>query len=393
MAKKKRVRPPRPLTKKQRTRAEQEARMTRWLIIGTVAVGVAVVGILAYGYLAEVVLRAREPVATVGGTPITTAAFESRVRYHRLILRRQLDQYMAQRMSLDPTDPEAAPIFDQLDTMIRELEAQLSPAYAVSLGQQVLDQMVQEELIRQEAARRGITVSQEEIDRAIEQQFGYDREAPTGEAAPPVAAPVTETQPVTPTGSLTREEFEQRYQDYVKEVLEPSGLGEKGFRAMVEVDLLYQRLREAIGSSVPSKMDQVQIRYLAFPTQEEADQAVAKLDGGASWEDVVAEIEADEESSAYANELDWRTEGFITEQFGEEIAQAVFETPVGAYTGPALGLSGRYYVIQVQAREERELDPLARSFEEDRAFREWISMQQASVEYSENWQEKVPTEP
>lgn len=393
MAKKKKAAPPRPLTKKQRTRAEREARMNRWLIFGTIAVSVAVVGILLYGYLAEFVFRAREPVATVAGTPITTAEFEKRVRYQRLMLQQQLDRYRVQRMSLDPTDPEMAPLFDQLDEAIRELEAQLSPEYAVFVGQQVLDQMVQEEIIRQEAARRGITVSQEEIDRAIEQEFGYEQEASAEESAPLSTGPVTETEPLTPTTSLTREEFEQLYQDFVTNVLDPSGLGEAGFRAMVEVSLLYDKVRQALTSSVPSSMDQVKVRYVAFPAQEDADQMVERLDGGAKWEDLVAEIEADEESTAYANELDWRTKGYLTDQFGEEVAQAVFDTPVEGYGGPVLGSSGRYYVFQVLGHEERELDPLMRSFEESRAVQEWFKLQQSSVEYSEDWQGKVPAEP
>jgi parvulin-like peptidyl-prolyl isomerase len=395
MAKKKRRKAaaPRPLTKKQRSRAEREARMNRWIIAGAVTVGVVVVAILAYGYLVEEVFKAREPVATVGGVVITTADFETRVRYHRVSLQQELNRYMAQRMALDPTDPEAAPLFDQLDEVIRRLEAQLAPEYAPVLGGQVLDQMVQEELIRQEAARRGIMVSQEEIDRAIEQQFGYDRDGSAGGAVPPLSGPVTATQPTTPTGSLTREEFEQNYQAYVEAVLEPSGLGEEGFRALAEVSLLYDKVREAIVSGIPTLMDQVQARYIAFPSEEEAAQVVERLDAGEAWEDIVAEIEADEESAAFASELDWRTEAFVTEQFGAEISQAVFDAPVGSYTQPLLGVSGRYYVIQVLGHEERELDPLMRAFERDRAFREWFNLQRQGVEYADDWQEKVPTRP
>ncbi|HIE39393.1 MAG TPA: hypothetical protein EYH30_11305 [Anaerolineales bacterium] len=395
MARKKRrkVATPRLLTKKQRSRAEREARMNRWIIAGVITVGVVVVAILTYGYLVEEVFKAREPVATVGGVVITAADFETRIRYHRVSLRQELNRYTAQRMALDPTDPETVPLFDQLDEAIRRLEAQLAPEYAPVLGGQVLDQMVQEELIRQEAARRGITVSQEEIDRAIEQQFGYDRDGSAGGMAPPLSGPVTATQPITPTGSLTREEFEQNYQAYVEAILEPSGLGEEGFRALAEVSLLYDKVREAVVSGIPTLMDQVQAHYITFPSEEEAVQVVERLDAGETWEDIVAEIEADEESAAFVGELDWRTEVFVAEQFGAEISQAVFDAPVGTYTQPLLGVSGRYYVLRVLGHEERELDPLMLVFERDRAFREWFNLQRQSVEYADDWQEKVPTRP
>lgn len=386
--------PPRPLTKKQRSRVEREARMNRWIIIGAATIGILVVAILVYGYLSEEVFRAREPVAKVNGVPITTEDFEVRVRYQRLGLRQELDQYLAQRMLLDPTDPETTTVFEQLDQIIRSLEAQLAPEYAAVIGGQVLQQMVQEELIRQEAARRGLSVSQEEIERAIERQFGYDRDASEAEPFPPISGPVTETtQTITPTGGITLEEFQQRYQGYVKSVLEPSGLSEKEFRAMVEVSLLYDKVRQAVSDSVPAVMDQVQFRYISFPSEEEAAAVQERLEAGEAWEDIAAEIEAEEGGGAYVTEMDWRTESYVAEQFGEEIGQAVFETPVGELTGVLLGSSGRYYVIQITGHEERELDSLMQSYEQNRAFQAWFELQMQYVEYVGGWEEKVPTQP
>ncbi len=41
------------------------------------------------------------------------------------------------------------------------------------MGQTVLDQMIDEELIRQEAAKRGITASKAEVDQAIQASYQY----------------------------------------------------------------------------------------------------------------------------------------------------------------------------------------------------------------------------
>ena len=67
------------------------------------------------------------------------------------------------------------------------------------------------------------------------------------------------------------------------------------------------------------------------------------------------EIEADESSSAYASTASWKTEAFVTQQFGEENGGVVLQTEVGAYTQPLVGTDGSYYVVQVLGREEREL--------------------------------------
>jgi foldase protein PrsA len=382
------------MTKKQRTRAEREARMNRWIIIGAVAVGILVVGVLVYGYLAEVVFKAREPVATANGVPISTADFEARVRYQRLMLQRQRDFYTAQRMSLDPTDPNATFLLEYLNEQIRQLDAQLSSSYATLLGKEVLDAMIQGELVRQEAARRGIIISQEEIDRAIEEQFGYDRDATAALLTPtppiPSETPLTATPSITP---LPREEFENRYRDFVNSVLKPSGLSEAKFRGMVEVSLLYEKLQQAMAAELPATMEQLQIRYIAFPSQEDAAGVVERLDKGEKWEDIAAELEIDGASGAYASDSQWVTRGFMVDQFGEEIAAQVFEMPLQGYTRPLVTTAGRWYIIQLLDRQERELDTFMRSYEEQRSFQEWLNAQMANVQYSENWSEKVPKTP
>jgi parvulin-like peptidyl-prolyl isomerase len=397
--KRKEVAAPRPMTKKQRTRAEREARMNRWIIAGTVAVGVLVIGILVYGYLAENVFKGRAPVATVNGVPITTADFQARVRHYRIVLQEQRDYYTAQRMQLDPTDPNASFLLEYLNGQIRQLDSMLSEASATALGKEVLDRMVQEELIRQEAARRGLTVSQEEIDRAIEEQFGYDRDAAVAFLTPTVVptAPVTAETALTATATpvptpVPKEEFDRRYQEYVKTYLKPSGLSEAKFRAMVEASLLYDKLQQAMAAEVPQTMEQVQIRYLSFPTQEDAGKVAERLGKGEKWEDIAAEIKADEKSAAYASEPEWVTQGFLKEQFGEEAAGTIWETPAPQYTAPLAGTDSRWYIVQVMGREVRELESWLRSYEEQRAFQEWLQAQMATVQYSEDWASKVPTQ-
>jgi parvulin-like peptidyl-prolyl isomerase len=275
----------------------------------------------------------------------------------------------------------------------------LSEASATALGKEVLDRMVQEELIRQEAARRGLTVSQEEIDRAIEEQFGYDRDAAVAFLTPTVVptAPVTAETALTATATpvptpVPKEEFDRRYQEYVKTYLKPSGLSEAKFRAMVEASLLYDKLQQAMAAEVPQTMEQVRIRYLSFPTQEDAGKVAERLGKGEKWEDIAAEIKADEKSAAYASEPEWVTQGFLKEQFGEEAAGTIWETPAPQYTAPLAGTDSRWYIVQVMGREVRELESWLRSYEEQRAFQEWLQAQMATVQYSEDWASKVPTQ-
>lgn len=371
--------------------------MRRWLIIGTVAVCVLVVGIIGYGLLNEFVLKAREPVAVVNGVPISAADFEARVRYYRSLLREQKDYLTAQRMTVDPTDPNSSSVLQYLDGQIRQLDAYLAPANAVSVGKEVLDRLVQEELLRQEAARRGITVSPEEIDRAIEEQFGYNRDAAAA-LLTPTALPLSPTAELTATATpvptpMPREEFERLYREFVSTRLKPAGLSEAKFRSMVEASLLYDKLQEAFAAELPQKMEQVQFRHMSFPSEEEARKVLERLDKGEKWEDIAAEIRENTEDNAYAVDAEWGTRGYLEDLFGASAAATVWETPVQRYTQPIAAESGRWYIVQVLGREERELDYWLRLTEQQRQFRAWLDAQMALVRYSDNWQEKVPTEP
>ncbi|MGQ9803551.1 MAG: SurA N-terminal domain-containing protein, partial [Anaerolineae bacterium] len=321
------------------------------------------------------------------------------VRHYRIVLQEQRNYYTALRMELDPTDPTASSVLEYLNGQIRQIDSMLSETDAARLGKEVLDRMVQEEILRQEAARRGIAISQEEIDRAIEEQFGYDRDAAMAALVTPTVAP---TAPVTAETALTvtatpeptpmpKEEFDRRYQEYVKTYLKPSGLSEAKFRAMVEASLLYDKLQQAMAAELPQTMEQVQIRYFSFSAQEEAGQVAERLGKGEKWEDIAAEIKADKESQAYASEPYWATRGFLAERFGEEAASTVWETPVQQYTAPLAVEDGRWYIFQVMGREVRELESLLRSYEEQRVFQEWLQGQMATVQYSEDWASKVPT--
>jgi hypothetical protein len=388
MAKRKKTPTPRKPTRKEHSRAKREARLSRWIVAAAIATGVLIVGVLVYGYVAEVVIKGRQPVATVNGVAVTMADWQARVREQRIRMRLEMNTYTEQRMTIDPNDPSAEMFFQQLDQLIRELDTQLSPEYAVVLGGQVLDQMVREELYRQEADRRGISVSAGEVDLTIEQFFGFDRDALLTSTLPSSEL-LTETQVVSPT-TMTEEDYQRRYQDYVDMVLKPSGLGVDGFRTMIEGFLLAQRVQEAVSAEMEPVADQVQMRYLSFGEEEEAAAVVERLAQGEEFDAIQEEYEADETSSVYAIELEWRTATYLNTQFGEELGEAVFGAELGVYPEPLLGATGRYYVVDVLGHEMREMDDFMVTYAQSAFFEEWSAAQMENVEYSEDWMEKVP---
>lgn len=172
-------RPKTPLvTKKHVARLERERRYIR--ILTGLALGIIglVVLLIGYGILEQSYLQYNQPVAVVNGEKITTRQFQGRVRLQRLILQNNIQQYqqLGQLFGVDVTS-QIQPWQNLLN----------SPE---ELGQQVLDQLIEDVLIRQEAQRRGITVSAAEIEQEIQKQFDF---FPNG----------TPTPTLTPTAFLT----------------------------------------------------------------------------------------------------------------------------------------------------------------------------------------------
>ncbi|MBE0681780.1 MAG: peptidylprolyl isomerase [Anaerolineales bacterium] len=177
-------------------REQQQSRVILYIFFGILA---AVVLLLIYGWLDIKYFQAMRPVAKVGDTEILMKDFEPRVRLQRQQLLSQFNLFS-----------QYAQFGMNVDAQLQEIQAQLDQP--VTVGQTVLDQMVNEELIRQEAKKRGIALSEEEIQEAVEAAFEYfpngtptPTTTPTEVTLPEVPAEAFSIVTITPTPSATPE--------------------------------------------------------------------------------------------------------------------------------------------------------------------------------------------
>ncbi len=403
MAKKAKKRVSRELTRKQRSRLEQEKRIERWLIWGVTVVASAVVLVLGFGFYIEEIKKPREPVAIVSGTPITTAKFQARVRFMRMQMNYELQYLFLQQLELDPTDPDNEYYLQYLQGQIRDLQTQLLPANALAIGEQVLNQLLVEELVRQEAERRGIEVTTTEVDREIELYFGYDPNPATPTPAPTATPPLTPTDVLTPTPTstplptpipMTKEEFEQQKGAFLK-TLDELDISEQQFRSQFEASLLTDNLREEMQAEIPTTADQVNLRTLTVDSEERANELAARLDAGEDFQTLADELEEDEQVTGYALELGWYPKSMLEQSFGTELVNKVFSLEVGGHTQPRLLSEGStsYTIIEVVGHEVRELESYVLNQLAEDAFQEWLEAQQILVERMEYDPDIVPTEP
>jgi parvulin-like peptidyl-prolyl isomerase len=337
-------------TKKQLSHRRREEQQLRWIWIGLAAIVVVIIGLIAV----SVVTQATRTVAVVNGTPIKVADYQKRVRYYYYALGPDVFQ------SNQGEDPN-------------------------TIHQLIVDQLIEEELIRQEAAKLGISATADEVQIELEQTwFQHYRDAPAPTPTPtadPSATPTPEgaTPQPTPTPDTT-EAYQANYQLFVQNVLNTARVSESYVRGMAEVNVLRDKLQQAVVTDVPTEEEQVHFlyeavadadaaaqrireyqagermevhaRHILVDTLEEAQAVLQRLAEGEDFAALAAELSTDTSNKDDGGDLGWFGRGQMVDAFD----QVVFEADIGLYPEPVETEFG-YHVIEILAREMRPVNP------------------------------------
>ena len=415
--------PSKVVSKKHIARLQKERQQIRMLMYVTIGIVALVVILIGYGVLSQTVLRAQQPVAIVGGERITTKTFEAHVRLTRQQMITQYQQYVqfAQMFGLDPNTDST------IGSALQQIQIQLNDT--ASLGESVLNQMVDNIIIRQEAEKRGITISSDEVDKAIQEAFGFFPDGtptptivptsiifPTLNATeralvPPSATPSpfptatlmatstpdeaatpTTVPSITPTATpYTLDGYQSDYQlalDNYKGI----GFSEADVRMLFEDDLYRKKLYAEITTDVPYTTDEVWARHiLVLETEEDTANKVRQLlINGGDWTALAIEYSIDTGSSLNGGDLGWFPRGRMVTEFED----AAFGLEVGEISQPIKSQFG-YHIIQVIGHEDRPLTADEYKTETDKFFSDWVAETKliSDVTIFDIYKERIPVDP
>ena len=363
-----------------------------WIAI---AVGAVIVLILAYGSISEI-LKARSPAATIGDAAIIAKDFKARQSYERWMTELEIYQYQnyitelsSQQLAVTNTEEDtAATVDDGTDALIQQLqytlsslEQQLSLDFTNLYAGQVLDAMIEEELIRQEAAKRGLAVTRDEIQQGIELTVGYDRAA------------ATNTLTDTAVAAFDQPDFDELYEQFDTNVLKIARFSEDDFRAMITAQLLAQKLIDELIRDIEMIRDQVELTVFTVDTEDQGLVLKSRMNNdGEDPAVLVEELAQDESTTSAGYDLPWLSQGYLDVQFGTELEKAAFNTPVGKASQPILGTGEQYFVIYVRGHEERELSEDLLEQAEQQAYEEWLSITKGELVHYVDWEAAIITE-
>lgn len=426
------------LHKKHVARLQREQQQSRMILYAFVGILAAVVLLLVYGYLDINYFQLQKPVAKVGDTEILASQFEPRVRMQRQQILAQYNQY-AQYGQLFGMD---------VQTQLTQLETQLNSTETI--GQSVLDQMINEQLIRLEAAKRGITVSDAELNEAKQSSFAFfpngsptPTVTPTEVTLPEVPAEaykiVTKTplptatleftltpevttgtveatataQPsATPTATLepiptatqgptatasptatpyTLEGFNTQFSD-AQERMQKLGLKEKDYLEFFDLQVLERKLLDELTAELPRVEKQVWARHILVADEATALTVIERLNNGEDFAVLAKELSTDTGSAQNGGDLGWFGSGAMVAEF--ETAAFALEKP-GDYTTTPVASDFGFHIIQLIAKQDRPLTAEQYDAAKNKVFSEWLTAarEEYGVETFDIWKQHVPTEP
>jgi peptidyl-prolyl cis-trans isomerase D len=421
-----------PVNKKHVAHLAKVRRQSSLIKCITIGIFVLVGGLIIGGIVYTAGFPPYQNVARVNGENLSAAEFKIMVKLQRSSLIRQYSQTLAfaSMLGLDPnTDPNVS-------GQIQQIAAQLDASGKETLGQQVLDTMISNALLGQEAKKRGISVSDAELDKYIkENQFGfYPNGTPTPQATPtafevptlnptqlalvtltptaspfptftpaatglpsetPTTGPVptnTATSAPTPTATpYTLEGYQLAYKDAVDLYNKDYGMDESMFRQIFFIQpLLRQKVQDSITADIKPVEEQVWARHILVTTEAEANQVYTKLMAGEDFGDLAKQISIDTGSGANGGDLGWFGRGMMVKEFED----AAFSQSIGEIGKPVKSQYG-YHIIQVLGRENRPLADSQLSQAKQLAISNWLTQakENAKISTYDFWKSIIPLEP
>ncbi len=204
----------------------------------------------------------------------------------------------------------------------------------------IIDRMVTMELLRQLAAKEGVTVSEADVQKTAE----------------------TAKQQIVAGG---------QYAD-VDAYMKDNNLTQEQFDTLIREQAVIDKMLVAHGG--PTEMEQVHARHILVADEATAKEVLDKLAANESFENLAKNYSTDTGSKDQGGDLGWFPRGAMVQEFED----AAFSLQPGQTSGAVQTTFG-YHVIRVEERGVRALEEPMLSQVREQAFTEWLDGQRTTA--------------
>ena len=188
----------------------------------------------------------------------------------------------------------------------------------INLRNSLLESLVMQELLVQEAANRGIEISDAEVETQVQ---------------------------------AIKDAYYAGDNDAYETALAESGYTVESYAEAMKEQLLIEALQDELVNH-PEVVDVASARHILVATEEEALDVIAKLDNGADFAALAQEVSTDMGSAVDGGSLGYfALNGDTTSKMVEEFSAAVREQEIGVHSAKPVQSQFGYHIILVEDRE------------------------------------------
>lgn len=210
-----------------------------------------------------------------------------------------------------------------------------------ALQESILDQLINQELLRQLAEAEGVQPDEGKV-RAL-------------------------------AASAAQQLVQQLQYDSFEAFLKDFQISEAEFVDTFRFQVLYQEMLRRHGG--PPNTEQVQIRHILTLTEAEAQQALARLKAGEPFEKVAKEMSKEPGTRLRGGLMEWLPRGMMP----PEMEKRAFSLEVGQ-TSDTFHTESGYHIIQVVGREVRPVRAELLDRYRQHNFQQWFESQKAQAD-------------
>jgi parvulin-like peptidyl-prolyl isomerase len=244
-----------------------------------------------------------------------------------------------QPIFLDTYEKQVAQFEQALRTQGRDTTSAQGQAMLAQTRRQVLDSLIDQLIIEQEADKVGLTVTDEMLEAKIQESIQGSGEA----------------------------QFE--------EWLAANNLTYEAFQEKLRFELIVNQMFEHVTNNVPDTAEQVQIRQILVADEATARAIIEQLKNGADFAALAQEQSLDESSRANGGFIDWFPQGLNL--VPAEVETIAFSLQPGEVSGP-INTSLGFHIIKLENREmERPLEVTRHQALKQQLFMDWLTEQRS----------------
>lgn len=365
--------PKAPMTKRELSRWQKEKRQERIALIAVVTVIAFVAGILLFGFWREVWSRPGQVVARVGNAAITLGRLEQETAYRAKVLDKQIELTNAQvyeyKANAQSGDETASYLVQYIEQQLQQLQMQ---RVQLGYGTSVLEELIENELIKQEVVKRGGQVTAADVDAQVRLQY---------QPTPEPTAVLTDTASITATANLTPAPTataipEDAWKSNLANTLAAYEITEADFRKFtMEPSVWRSKLTALLGDTIATTAEQVHARHILVATEDEARSLLTLLkEQKSTFEELAAASSTDTQTKDQGGDLGWFARGTMAAEF----EAAAFALEPGQISEPISTTYG-FHIIRVEEKDaNRALSTDQLETARSTAFSNWLTTATAS---------------